>query len=153
MKKRIVIEASVVLLAACASVPEPTEPPIPTPRTALTAIAKENRTEWHYVALGDSTTFYPHGTGPSQPGMIFQYIEMLEQDLGVDVVLSDYTSGGGGTARLIQRLQSFDMLRDALVTADVVTLQIPIHNLDSASRLYHHDPQSCGGEDNQDCLR
>lgn len=151
--KRVVIVASLFLLAACASVAEPTEPPAPTPRTALTAIAEQNSTEWHYVAFGDSTVFYPRGSGSPAAGMIYQYAHMLEEDLGVDIVLNSYASGSGGAEMLIDRVQSSDLVRDAVAAADVVTLQIPLHNLDPAMRLYRSDPEACGGEDNQDCLR
>lgn len=151
--RRIMIVASLFLLTACASATKPMEPPVPAPRTALTAIAEQNATEWHYVAFGDSTVFYPRGTSSPAPGMIYQYAEMLEEDLGVDIVLNSFASGSGGAAELIDRLQSSDALQEALEGADVVTLQIPAHNLEPSMRLYASDPQSCGGEDNQDCLR
>jgi hypothetical protein len=99
-----------------------------------------------YVAFGDSTVVIPG------IGMMGYYKEMLEQDLGVEINLVDRSFMSGGAPRLISLLDKPE-LREELRTADVITLQIPIHKLEDPMRLYFSDPESCGGKDHQDCLR
>lgn len=138
-----------ILLSACAVPPaSPRAAPPPAPRTGPTVIAEEDATEWNYVALGDSTVFTP-----SQAAMIVQYAEMLQDDLAIEVTLKSHASGHGGASGLIERLRSSEALREDLRNADVVTLQIPTHDLEPSCRLYDSEPESCGGEDHQDCLR
>jgi lysophospholipase L1-like esterase/ketosteroid isomerase-like protein len=99
-----------------------------------------------YVAFGDSTVVIPG------IGMMGYYKEMLAQDLGVEINLVDRSFMSGGAPRLISLLDKPE-LREELGKADVITLQIPTHQLEGPMRLYFSDPEACGGEDNQDCLR
>ena len=142
MIKQSMILIIIFLLVGCS----PTEGENQVSRTALTAIAEQQPEVWHYVALGDSTVIIPG------IGMMGYYKEMLEEDLGIDIILQNQAHGYGGATLLIQELDT-PQLREALQVADVITLQIPTHNLESPMRAYMADPESCGGEDHQDCLR
>jgi hypothetical protein len=98
------------------------------------------------VALGDSTPRFPG------IGMMGYYAEMLSQDLGVEINILDRSILSGGAPRLIEMLDKPEF-QEVLRAADIITLQIPTHELESPLRLYFMDPEGCGGEDHQDCLR
>ncbi|MGD8902265.1 MAG: GDSL-type esterase/lipase family protein [Anaerolineae bacterium] len=117
---------------------------VPGAKNAATAIAASGDTTWTYVALGDSITW----------GMIPLYAEMLEEDLGVTVVIQDRTVGGEHSSRLLQRLSTSNWLRKELREADVITIEIPWNVFeDPCLAFLNGSPGACGGSDNQDCLR
>jgi lysophospholipase L1-like esterase len=141
--KRIAVVAALLMLAGCAS---PGQSPLPAstrPRTARTAIAEQNATEWDYVALGDSVTW----------GMPDRYAEMIEEDLGVTVVVHGKMVASDHSRRLLERLRTDTRLRQDLRQADVITLQIPFNILGAPIGFFMGSPDACGGADNQDCLR
>lgn len=109
-----------------------------------------------YVAMGNSFTFSPSGNGA-----INRYAEMLEADLGVEVDLRDHTRGVQRADDFLGRLVNdspFDaQFRDDLAEADVITLLIPMDEwsepMKTATGAEGRDPEDCGGDDNQQCLR
>jgi lysophospholipase L1-like esterase len=131
----------VVLLAGCGGQTDTTvTPPI---RTAPTVIAERGDEEWDYVALGDSITW----------GMPDRYAAMMEQDLGVTVIVHGKTVANDLTSRLLERLRTDTRLRQDLREAEVITLQIPFSGFAFPMTRYMNSPAACGGVDNQDCLR
>ncbi len=126
----------------------PTETQLPPTSTedSTTPTTEHIGPTWLYIAIGDSTVVRP-GIGVKG-----HYKEMLEEDLGVEVVLQSEAILSGGAKRMIEKLETTE-LQDALRSADVVTIQIPIHNMEEGLRLYDTFPEECGGDDHQDCLR
>ncbi|NNC41594.1 MAG: SGNH/GDSL hydrolase family protein [Acidimicrobiia bacterium] len=106
-----------------------------------------------YVSLGPSGNFFP---GPTT-GMIFLYADILEEELGAEVDHRNYTIGGDTAPALLERMRTNDRLRQDLAEAHVVTLMFPIDHwvlaLQTNSGYQGMDPASCGGDDNQQCLR
>lgn len=115
--------------------------------STLTVVAETEPETWDYVALGDSLTV---GVG-SSTGYVYRYAEMIEQDLGVDVRPVNFGSLGATSGELLMLIRTNQVLRDALGTAEIVTWNIGGNDLSSARDRYKRG--SCGGEDNQDCLR
>lgn len=105
----------------------------------------EDAEELHYVSLGDSTVFWS--------GMNSMYAEMIEEDLGVTVVLHNWAHGSGGSKRMLEELETNNQLRADLQSADIITIQIPTHAWGNPMRAYTRNPESCGGDDHQACLR
>jgi lysophospholipase L1-like esterase len=117
---------------------------VPGAKNAATAIAESGDTTWTYVALGDSVTW----------GMIPLYAEMLEEDLGVTVIVQDRTVGGDHSSQLLERLRTSNWLRKELGEADVITIEIPWNVFENPCLAFlNGSPGACGGSDNQDCLR
>lgn len=121
-----------VFLAACA----PPATPAPTPTEATPT--------WDYVALGDSITF----------GLAHHYARMLEQDLGVKVEVHNWARGGDHSSRLLERLRTDPQLRRDLREAEIITFEIPWNVFEApVMTFWFGPPGTCGGVDNQDCLR
>ena len=142
MKLYILPLLSIILFSAACSpiIDEDTEP-----KTDQLPPSQDDN-EWLYIAIGDSTVVIPG------IGVMGHYKEMLEEDLGVEVILQSEAILSGGAVRMIDKLNSPE-LQAALQSANVITIQIPIHNLEGDLRLYESDPEKCGGNDHQDCLR
>ena len=86
--------------------------------------------------------------------MIRLYAEMLEEDLGVEIVLHDRALPGDHSSRLLERLRTDKALRQEIRDAEIITFQIPIAVVVGPFRTFEFEaPGACGGEDNQDCLR
>jgi hypothetical protein len=116
----------------------------PVSQTADASVPASDDTVWTYVALGDSVTW----------GMIPRYAEMLEEDLGVTVIVQDRTVGGDHSSQLLERLRTSNWLRKELREADVITIEIPWNVFeDPCLAFLNGSPGACGGSDNQDCLR
>ncbi|MGD2145025.1 MAG: SGNH/GDSL hydrolase family protein [Anaerolineae bacterium] len=126
-----------LLLTVACSTPKRSSTATPAPTPA------EQISEWDYVALGDSITW----------GMPDRYAEMMEQDLGVAVIVHGKTVSSDHSSRLLERLRTSTMLRQDLREAEVITLQIPFSVFSRPMSTYMSSPGACGGADNQDCLR
>ncbi len=113
---RIVGLAALALLAACS--PTATQTRTLVPLTTPTVVAAMGGEEWHYVVLGDSQMW----------GIGDYYAKYIEADLRVKVELDDYWKGLTTATDLLDDLRTFDVVRNAVKRANVVTL--------------HH--QSCG---------
>lgn len=117
--------------------------------TACTAAKTlENATmpsgEWDYVVLGDSiTTGYPE-----------MYKALIEEDYDgeVTITIKDRHVGGQTSSQLLQNLKTNEQLREDIRNAELITIEIPWAGCRGALAL-SLSSTSCGGEDEQDCLR
>lgn len=119
---------------------EATTPASPTPSTPASAV-------WSYTALGDSLAV---GILASQ-GYVSRYDQYIHTDTGNSAPLADLGQNGWTSTDLLTALQTNSSLRTAVAKASVVTWDIGGNDLLRAREAFLN--QSCGGSDNQDCLR
>ena len=74
---------------------------------------------WDYVALGNSI---PAGYGVNRQSYVTYYAEFIEDDMGVQVVVHNYSIPGQTTKQLLRSLQNDQQLRDAIKEAEVITI-------------------------------
>jgi hypothetical protein len=125
----------ILLLAGCGGAQaEPT----PTP---VAPTATPEALSWDYVELGGSVlcTF---GS---------RYAEHIEADLGVEVTMHTWCRGSHTSTQLLSLLRDNQQLRSDLHEAEVVTFPVSVRYLKDPIRAYGDG--TCGGPDNQDCLR
>ena len=140
------------MLAACfpADTGERTSAPThPEGRTAgqeTTAVSGAPAT-WDYVALGDSLAV---GVGATR-GYVDRYASYITADTGVRLDVVDLGRSGQTSSQLLHALRNDPAMRHALGTAEVITFNIGINDLGAAARA--HANGTCGGGDNQKCLR
>jgi lysophospholipase L1-like esterase len=103
---------------------------------------------WNYVALGDSLAV---GTGAYYKGYVDRYADYLEADTGAQVTVTNLGKNGKTSSELLYALRSDSSSRKAIKVANVVTFNIGINDLGQAGAAY--ESGTCGGADNQDCLR
>jgi hypothetical protein len=113
------------------------------PLVASTAVPASSTPTVRYVSLGDSIAFLP--------GYVGMYGDHIEDDLGVEVKHTMLGVPGWRSADLRNALETRDMHRDAVRSADVVTWDIGINDLGMARQAYKNG--NCGGDDGQQCLR
>lgn len=99
-----------------------------------------------YVALGDSLA---SGMGGGR-SYVDEYADLLEQERGVDVELTNLGFPGWTSTDLLQALQTDAQMRDAVATADLVTWDIGGNDLIEAS--VRIATQTCGPGDHRACL-
>ncbi|MHA2042852.1 MAG: SGNH/GDSL hydrolase family protein [Candidatus Thorarchaeota archaeon] len=102
---------------------------------------------WDYVALGDS---YPAGLGVEN-SYVDYYAEFIEQDLGVQVEVHNFSRNYQSASLLLYQLRNKQELRDAIKDAEVITIYTGWDDLNTPLELY--PVELCGGEDNLDCIR
>ncbi|RLC70383.1 MAG: hypothetical protein DRI81_19175 [Chloroflexi bacterium] len=102
---------------------------------------------WDYVALGDST---PAGYGVEN-SYVDYYAEFIEEDLGVQVEVRDFSRSGQSTSSLLNQLRANEDLRAALQDAEVITIWTGWNDLGEPLSQYRNE--TCGGEDNLECIR
>lgn len=122
-------------LARCAGAQAvPTATPVP-PTATPEALS------WDYVQLGGSVmcTF---GS---------RYAEHIEADLGVEVTLHSCCRPSHHSTQLLSLLRNNQELRSDLYEAEVVTFPVSVRYLKDPIQAY--GAGTCGGPDNQDCLR
>ncbi len=103
---------------------------------------------WTYVALGDSLAA---GTGASYEGYVDRYAAYLEVDTGAQVNVTNLGRDGQTSSELLHALRNDPSWRRAVGEADVLTVNIGLNDLGRAAGTYENG--TCGGADNQDCLR
>jgi lysophospholipase L1-like esterase len=103
---------------------------------------------WTYVALGDSLAV---GTGASHDGYVGRYAAYLEADTGAHVSVTNLGRNGQTSPELLHALRNDPSWRRAVGEADVLTVNIGINDLGRAAEDYENG--TCGGIDDQDCLR
>lgn len=103
---------------------------------------------WNYVALGDSLAA---GTGASYEGYVERYAAYLEADTGAQVNVTNLGRNGQTSSELLHALRNDPSWRQAVGEADVLTFNIGLNDLGRAAGTYENG--TCGGADNQDCLR
>jgi hypothetical protein len=125
----------VFLLGGCAGAQaEPT--PAPVQPTATPAPIT-----WDFVALGDSNAIM----------FANRYAKHIEADLGVKVTLHNWCMGSQSSTEMLSVLRDNQDLRNDLREAEVVTFLVSPRHLKSPHYDYVHG--TCGGPDNQHCLR
>jgi lysophospholipase L1-like esterase len=104
-------------------------------------------TTWNYTALGDSLAF----GAIAERGYVNRFADYMESDTGNTVVIRNLAVPGWRSADLLLALQTDSTMRGAVAEANVVTWDIGGNDLSRARARYLEG--SCGGSDNQDCLR
>ena len=102
---------------------------------------------WDYVALGDS---WPAGYGVEK-SYVDYYAEFIEQDLGVQVEVHNFSVSGQSATLLLGQLRNNVEIREAIQAAEVITIYTGWNDLFRQLELYRRE--ECGGEDNLDCIR
>ncbi|HET6260660.1 MAG TPA: SGNH/GDSL hydrolase family protein, partial [Chloroflexia bacterium] len=100
------------------------------------------------VALGDSLAA---GTGASYEGYVDRYAAYLEADTGAQVNVTNLGRDGQTSSELLHALRNDPSWRRAVEEADILTINIGLNDLGRAAGTYENG--TCGGADNQDCLR
>ncbi|CAA9442615.1 MAG: hypothetical protein AVDCRST_MAG28-558 [uncultured Rubrobacteraceae bacterium] len=113
-----------------------------------TTMTTDAPASWNYVALGDSLAA---GTGASQAGYVDRYAAYLEDDTGVRVSVTNLGQNGQTSSELLYALRNDPSWRLAVGEANVLTVNIGLNDLGHAVEAYENG--TCGGADNQDCLR
>lgn len=133
---RIVGLAALALLAACS--PTATQTRTLVPLTTPTVVAAMGGEEWHYVVLGDSQMW----------GIGDYYAKYIEADLRVKVELDDYWKGLTTATDLLDDLRTFDVVRNAVKRANVVTLHTnPAGSIGwHAATLHESDKYDCSDQ-------
>lgn len=106
----------------------------------LAACAKE---EWDAVTLGDS--FLARSSIPEQ------YAAFVAEDLNVKVNLHEAAVNGQEPSVLLENLRTDEELRQMVGEAEVIVFDFSPSWSNSAELKYL--VETCGGDDNQDCLR
>jgi len=102
---------------------------------------------WDYVALGDSLAT---GFGAFK-GYVPLYEAHVETDTGVAVTRTNLGQNGWTSSQLLSALRNDPTFRRATREAEIVTWNIGGNDLRAARNSYKK--ATCGGADNQDCLR
>src|SRR5215211_2979121 len=105
-------------------------------------------TSWDYVALGDSLAT---GYGAFIKGYVPRYEAYVETDTGLAVTRTNLGQNKWTSSQLLSALRSDPTFRRATREAEVVTWNIGGNDLRAARSSYKN--KTCGGTDNQDCLR
>jgi lysophospholipase L1-like esterase len=103
---------------------------------------------WDYVALGDSLAT---GYGTFIKGYVPRYEAYVETDTGVAVTRTNLGQNKWTSSQLLSALSSDPTFRQAIREAEIVTWNIGGNDLRAARTSYKNG--TCGGVDNQDCLR
>jgi lysophospholipase L1-like esterase len=114
----------------------------------ITTAATDTPASWNYVALGDSLAV---GTGASYQGYVDRYAKYLEADNNAQVNVINLGRNGRTSTELLYALQNDSSWRQTIRAANVITFNIGINDLGHAGEAYENG--TCGGDDNQDCLR
>ena len=102
---------------------------------------------WDYVALGDSLTT---GFGAFK-GYVPRYEAYVETDTGVAVTRTNLGQNKWTSSQLLSALRNDPTFRRATREAEIVTWNIGGNDLRAARNSYKKG--TCGGADNQHCLR
>jgi len=102
-----------------------------------------------YVALGDSLAF--GAFAPIGRGYVPTYRNNIEAGTGIDVRLINLGIPGWKSGDLLSGLRGNLLFRLSVANASIVTWNIGGNDLASARNRYKD--RTCGGPDNQDCLR
>jgi lysophospholipase L1-like esterase len=103
---------------------------------------------WDYVALGDSLAT---GYGTFIKGYVPRYEAYVETDTGVAVTRTNLGQNKWTSSQLLSALRSDPTFQRAIREAEIVTWNIGGNDLRAARTSYKNG--TCGGVDNQDCLR
>ncbi|MFN8474086.1 MAG: GDSL-type esterase/lipase family protein [Anaerolineae bacterium] len=126
------------------------------PASAAQPEAAASATTWKYVALGDSLAV---GVGSSScflaifscNGYVSRYKTAVQSGAGVTVSLSNLGQSGWTSTNLLNALKTNSSFINGVKAAQVVTIDIGGNDLKNARDSYKK--KTCGGTDNQNCLR
>jgi lysophospholipase L1-like esterase len=102
---------------------------------------------WRYTALGDSLAF----GALAQQGYVPRYADYIRTDTGSTVDVTNLGVPGWHSSDLLNAVRTDPAFRTAISNSQVVTWDIGGNDL--ANAYSHFTDGSCGGPDNQDCLR
>jgi lysophospholipase L1-like esterase len=102
---------------------------------------------WQYTALGDSLA----AGALAQEGYVPRYATYVNIDTGAHVSTLDLGIPGWHSGDLLDALQNDPIFRSQVSGAQLVTWDIGGNDLANAHA--HFVQKTCGGSDNQDCLR
>ena len=109
--------------------------------------AGSGSTHWQYTAMGDSLAF---GILATQ-GYVPRYQSDVASDGGVQVTVTNLGQNGAHSTDLLNSLLNDPNFRNSISASQVVTWDIGGDDLLHAVGLFRNG--TCGGTDNQDCLR
>src|SRR5215207_2554987 len=101
-----------------------------------------------YVALGDSLAV---GTGASYKGYVDRYADYLRAATNTQVSVVNLGQDGQMSSELLYALRNDAYSRQTISAASVITFNTGLNDLGHAGEAYENG--TCGGSDNQDCLR
>jgi hypothetical protein len=113
----------------------------------LAAGRSEAQTTWQYTALGDSLA----AGAIALRGYVPRYQQYVRTDTGASVSLRNLAQFGWTSPELLTALRTDNNFRNSVIEAEVVTWDIGGNDLRHAREDYRN--RTCGGSDNQDCLR
>lgn len=121
----------------------------PASAAAPSATSANQTAPWNYVMFGDS---WPHGShcNGCRPFPVL-YADGVKAKTGHPVTFKDMTTNGGGSASLLQDLQTQDAVRQAAADADIIVISTGANDLEQPFADWQLD--SCGGKDHLDCFR
>ena len=96
-----------------------------------------------YTALGDSLT--------SKSGYVDSYASYVSADVGVPITLTNLGLPGYSSGGLLYKLANDQAFQDSVRSANLITLMVGINDVGLA--IYAYDQGTCGGTDNQNCIR
>ncbi len=103
---------------------------------------------WQYTALGDSLAA---GLNDSQGGYAVRFRNYVQADTGANVTLVNRGVSGWTSAELLHALRTDESLRAQLANSQLITWNIGANDFQDA--LTRYQSGSCGGADNQNCVR
>ncbi|HKP71712.1 MAG TPA: GDSL-type esterase/lipase family protein [Pyrinomonadaceae bacterium] len=103
---------------------------------------------WQYTALGDSLAY---GMNDSQGGYAARFRNHVQTDTGATVNLINRGVPGWTSADLLNALRTDEGLRAQIANSQIVTFDIGGNDMLDA--LNRYSTGTCGGADNQDCVR
>ncbi|HZH91940.1 MAG TPA: DUF4214 domain-containing protein [Pyrinomonadaceae bacterium] len=103
---------------------------------------------WQYTALGDSLAA---GLNDSQGGYVQRFRNYVQADTGRTVNLNNRGVSGATSEDLLRALRTDETLRAQIANSQIVTWNIGANDFQNAARSFQSG--TCGGADNQDCLR
>jgi lysophospholipase L1-like esterase len=126
-KQSLASLAAVALLAGCAAgatvAPSSSSTGAPLATAVLTTGSPGIAGHWDLVSISDSV----FGSGDENHlEAVDAYAAGIERDLGVDVTIHGYWLGGYTSDQLLDLIQSDEVLRATLSSADVIVFEVPI---------------------------
>ena len=115
--------------------------------TTLLSGSAEAEANWKYTALGDSLAF---GLWAFK-GYVPRYQGYVQADNNVDVSLTNLGVPGWTSGQLLAALSTSKLFRLEVATSRIVTWDIGGNDFLDARNSYK--AKTCGGADNQDCIR
>jgi len=108
------------------------------------------QTTWNYTAMGDSLA-YGLWALPTSSSYVSRYRNFVQTDYGVTANLNNLGVNGWTSDDLLNALLTNTSFRTSVMKAQVITWDIGGNDLLAARSSYKSS--TCGGADNQNCLR